>query len=54
MKSLRSLYKRLRKIQEMIQSDKVALESIEKLEAYTEKMIKLLGSPSPVTRRNRR
>ena len=54
MKSLRRLHKRLRKIEEIIQSDGVALDSIKKLEEHTEKMIKLLGSPSPVTRRNRR
>ena len=54
MKSLARLHRRLRKIEAMIESNEVALNSIEKLEAYTEKMIKLLGSPSPATRRNGR
>lgn len=55
MRSLARLHKRLRKIEAMIESNEEgAMDSIAQLEAYTEKMVKLLGSPSPATRRNRR
>ena len=47
-RSLKRLHTRLRKIEGMIESNQEgAMDSIAQLEAYTTKMIKLLGSPSP-------